>query len=569
MSAEDGAGGAIDQVDLAMRASAAAVSAGHLFRALALVQDQLGSLSPDADPTDRARLLYAVASTAMLTDNRVDVLALTTEAMELLPAGAATALRAQVLTVHSRVTANRARGDEAARWAGEAQAIARGLGRLDIAADAATTLARLERTADPEASQAALLAAIAEARSGGVVMAELRSLYDLAGLHYEMGRLPQALEAYRLTWQRAGQAGIPWGPYGLDARAMAAVVAHVSGDWDLADHLVDMTGESPPELAEALLASIGLEIAAGRGGREWLDVLTRVRPWWPRDGLVAIVSGCAAIELHGQAGDVGAAEGVLADVVADVSTLWQTSSWQAQIRLNTLLLGQLGSVATHASGSERAVLAHRGEALAAVTAEVAAQNVARGRGFGPEGAAWLVRAEAEQARLRWLTGVEPDPRAELVERWQAAVRAFDRFGHAYETARSRVRLAAVLRATGRAADAAEEISRARTVATTLRSEPLLAELRGLGTRVGQARQPASSPRDAPLTPREEEVLALVAVGRSNGEIARGLFISAKTVSVHVSNIMAKMGAASRTEAVAVARRQGLLSEPSAERRPPA
>jgi DNA-binding NarL/FixJ family response regulator len=54
------------------------------------------------------------------------------------------------------------------------------------------------------------------------------------------------------------------------------------------------------------------------------------------------------------------------------------------------------------------------------------------------------------------------------------------------------------------------------------------------------------------------VLRLVAEGRSNADIARTLFISAKTVSVHVSNVMAKLGAASRTEAVAVARRGDLL-----------
>ena len=49
------------------------------------------------------------------------------------------------------------------------------------------------------------------------------------------------------------------------------------------------------------------------------------------------------------------------------------------------------------------------------------------------------------------------------------------------------------------------------------------------------------------------MLALVAAGRSNGEIGRALFISTKTASVHVSNIMAKLGAASRGEAVALAR----------------
>ena len=60
-----------------------------------------------------------------------------------------------------------------------------------------------------------------------------------------------------------------------------------------------------------------------------------------------------------------------------------------------------------------------------------------------------------------------------------------------------------------------------------------------------------------LTARELEVLTLVAAGRSNREIAAELFIAAKTVSVHVSNILAKLGAASRTEAAAIAHSNGV------------
>jgi len=56
------------------------------------------------------------------------------------------------------------------------------------------------------------------------------------------------------------------------------------------------------------------------------------------------------------------------------------------------------------------------------------------------------------------------------------------------------------------------------------------------------------------------VLALVAEGRSNREIADRLYISAKTVSEHVSNILSKLAAGGRTEAVAIARRRGLLKD---------
>ena len=70
-------------------------------------------------------------------------------------------------------------------------------------------------------------------------------------------------------------------------------------------------------------------------------------------------------------------------------------------------------------------------------------------------------------------------------------------------------------------------------------------------------QPA--PADpSPLTPREREVAALVAEGCSNGEIARRLYISTKTASVHVSNILAKLDMTSRTEVATWAVRGGLV-----------
>ena len=64
-----------------------------------------------------------------------------------------------------------------------------------------------------------------------------------------------------------------------------------------------------------------------------------------------------------------------------------------------------------------------------------------------------------------------------------------------------------------------------------------------------------------LTPREQEVLWLVAAGRSNGDIAAELFISRRTASVHVSNILGKLGVSSRGEAAAIAHRRHLFDQP--------
>ena len=70
--------------------------------------------------------------------------------------------------------------------------------------------------------------------------------------------------------------------------------------------------------------------------------------------------------------------------------------------------------------------------------------------------------------------------------------------------------------------------------------------------------PVSSTMDTPLTHREQEVLRLLAAGASNQEIAQTLVISLATVKKHVSNLLGKLGAASRTQAVAQARVRSLL-----------
>ena len=132
-----------------------------------------------------------------------------------------------------------------------------------------------------------------------------------------------------------------------------------------------------------------------------------------------------------------------------------------------------------------------------------------------------------------------------------------------------VEAAAAEQARDRHADAAgAALARAWTLASEFGARLLVAEIDSLARRAriglappqgggaadGPAREPATMADELGLTPREREVLALVADGRTNRQIAEVLFISDKTASVHVSNILAKLGVANRGEAAAVAHR---------------
>jgi DNA-binding NarL/FixJ family response regulator len=295
-----------------------------------------------------------------------------------------------------------------------------------------------------------------------------------------------------------------------------------------------------------------MTVAAGRGEPDGRLMHDRLRPHWEKDGIIPVLTVPAAVDAHGDAGDLDAAIAVHDEGVAVLSAMW-SENFQARIRFVAVLLGQLASAAPRLSAAERAALVDRLPPLLGAVEGARQRIKKRKRPFGPEGNAWLARAHAEHLRLRWLADVDPPAEDDLVAAWQAAVDAFDLMGNAFETARSQARLAAVLRAAGRGDEARPLVDAARATAERLDAEPLLTELRGAG---GSRATRAESPSE--LTAREAEILTLVAEGRSNGEIGRQLFISAKTVSVHVSNILAKLGAAGRTEAAAIARRDGLL-----------
>jgi ATP/maltotriose-dependent transcriptional regulator MalT len=144
----------------------------------------------------------------------------------------------------------------------------------------------------------------------------------------------------------------------------------------------------------------------------------------------------------------------------------------------------------------------------------------------------------------------------LLGAWDEAAAAWEGLGEPYPGAQALLRAAEAALARGDRDGAADRLQRAAALAAGLGARPLGEQIRLLARRARIQLEgeelPAEPADDLGLTERELEVLRLVAAGRSNREIAGELFISPKTASVHVSNILGKLNVTSRGEAAATA-----------------
>ena len=174
----------------------------------------------------------------------------------------------------------------------------------------------------------------------------------------------------------------------------------------------------------------------------------------------------------------------------------------------------------------------------------------------PHLAILVATAEAESSRLEGRS----DPEA-----W-ARVAAVHSFPHDVATARY-FEAAALLNDGGRSDRATGALREAGAIAARLGARPLLARVDGLARRAridleDRGVVGVEAPADeAPygLSPRELEVLALVAEGWTNRRIGEALFITEKTASVHVTHILIKLGVTNRVEAAMLAARAGLVT----------
>jgi DNA-binding NarL/FixJ family response regulator len=542
-----------------------AADSGDIERAVHLLRRLRQALAAQADTGDvslasrigeRLAFFLSQLDDAKAVAESIEVARATVEAT---PADPPTWQRARVMSTYANTLLTEDDYSAAKEWASRALTAARDADAPWVQADALVTLGFISNREGRNDEAITLLTdAHRQAREAKVLGVELRAAYHLALAHLERGDLTIGAEVAHEGTERASQTGLGMAPFGLDLQHLHFQCHFADGKWDHAQEIADGFPVRVTIIAEAFLSSMALFIDVARGNPAVAERRAWIEPFWSAHGFDEFTARGELAEHALWRGDTEQAlTEARAAIAVTVIPLWGYSP--SVIRPAAVALS---------ARADRAVLARAAGDDELATAELAAaeelRTIARqGAAFprrpkfilGPEGRGWLARAEAEYRRASG----DNDPQA-----WQAVL---DEFGPAYvyETARTQWRLAEALAGAGRRDEAADQWRQAAHTADKLKARPLRAALDGLArrARIGPAEQHGDGAVLAALTAREREVLRLIAAGRSNREIASVLFIAPKTASVHVSNILGKLGAASRTEAAAIAHREGLISEPTA------
>nr|WP_206314608.1 helix-turn-helix transcriptional regulator [Streptomyces coryli] len=541
------------EVPLTLRASGAAARAGEAHRAVGLTRDALARLGSDSDAELAARVRYTLAGNLIRTEHMTDAFRYSSEALSLIPADPPS--RTWVWAAATHVLAANQVGDlETAQRVGlQALAVAEQLGVADAQADLIISVGFRTKSnrRTPEGRQQ-IEHARELARGAGNAGIELRALFNLAIGSYEAGELEPCLRWLEEGRDRARSLGLISSPYSLEMRYLQLLVLYTSGRWDDCLAAAEADTERLPA-AGGFVVGPALYVAAARG---LADTVERARSLLalPFDWMAALVGHVVLIDHAAQREGAEATVAALRTAIVALTEDADTEGSDANVRLASLALAAVADAAVEArlTGDAPAAARWSGEAaeLTALARRSAERGVFSDEPQGPEGQAWLLRAEAELARA------EGVPAAAL---WEKAVAAFAGLGDVYERARCERRLAEALLGEDRRDEAAAVVVAARTTAVGLGAAPLLADVDAL-IRRGRLGDAAAPDREAVLTARERDVLALLARGRTNRQIGEELYISGKTASVHVSNILAKLHAASRTEAVSVAYREGLIEQ---------
>ena len=590
---------------VAQLAAEAAAAAGRPSRATVYAESGLAALGERRDRFQHAVLEARLGRYRLAAGDGPGATAALRKAADVMPPEPSIE-RARVLALLAQERMIAAAFRDAEKVAGEALEVAAAVGdeAEPEAIHALTTLAVARGYGDqPETAEPLLREALARASAAGLIDEAMRASANLTFLLELLGRPAEAVdEAYRgIAEAREADLGAVYGNLlGGNVAGVLVVVGRWAEGRELLLRAIDWS-PSGSAAVNALVNLANLEIEA-EAGEEATRLLGRV--------LVELETGGddqLAVPAYQATAAMALWSGDLADARRAAERGWArlkgSEDWVLIARMASTSMEVESAIVAEALEKRRIgdVAASR-ERANRILAEAEAA-VARARAENPEARsdepeASLATARAFHARL----GGRDDPAhwADLAARWLA-------LGQPYRVAMARWRQTeaimsgAVAGPDGARTDARlvrgearEPLSEAVAIALQLHARPLLRELRELAGRAlialppavetlleeapapAEQLPPAASPPIAEaqavggvgrpggmgtdtfgLSKRELEVLALIAQGRTNREIGDRLFISQKTVGVHVGNILAKLGVSGRVEAAAVAIRLGL------------
>ena len=549
--------------ELRLEAAEAARWAGLPDRAAALLQEVLTDLCGHLKPA-RAGLLHAQLAECRseASDSKAALVAYE-EASRLVANQPPSAEKARVLAGHATELMRQCHYSASRPLCEQAIAVARAVGAQAEEGRALSTLGcDLSALGDPDAGVAALRQALTLSEAAGNVDDLHRAYFNLGVvLELDAGRPHDALQVTRQGLKRMRELGLELAlPRSLLRGALARQLWNL-GRWQEAEEVLseELTRELPAgwTLDWQLLAG---RLHMARGRIELANEHAKTAAYLADQLVDPILDGCLQAylaELATLQMDYPAARSAAVKALQHFADSEQHADaiWLCRIGLRA-----------EADAAERA---HDRRATAAAVADIHATGerllttarqllIQVGTNL-PEATVQAAACEAEFTRLE----LQPDP-----QRWAAVVAGWDALSRPYEAAYARWRQAEALLATKATKAAASVLRQAHRVTIQLGEQPLRQEIERLARRArinlapptAAVNKAATSPAAMQhgLTPREQEVLQHLVDGRTNRQIARALFISEKTASVHVSNIMGKLGATNRSEAAAIAHRLRLL-----------
>ena len=553
------------ELRLTLAAGGEAESCGEFKRALSYSSAAVALADRGGDPIQGAETRCKYAKHLLVMEgNETEALRVAEEAWKLIEDDPPHATKAGAQAILARAHNSLRDYESAGAWAKRAIATADAIdGPGDHLAEKADALisfgtSAFRRGGDIDQTLRLYEEALDLARGTGWQEVELRSHFNTGITYLEKARIAPALAQFDQGMAKARDTGHKWSAFGTETAVRQVICNYMLGHWEAADAAAEMASSVVPGVVMTRLAAAALLVDVARGRFEAADRrLAYLADRWQVDGQVLALTGLCGAELERW-------QGRYAEAVAVAEQTAERIERVPEYRM----AGVSVCVAGVAAAADLAQAARgRGDTAAAEDAAAAGERVAeRGRHFlrhgrslsgtlGPEGLAWAATLEAEASRLEG----DGDP-----DLWREVIDAFTYTeagdGEPYRRAYARWRLAETLLARGGADDraaAAEQLTEAKCTAERLGAKPLLEQLTALSSR---ARLDLAGPSAGPLTPRELDVLRLVAKGLTNRRIGSELYISEKTVSVHLSRAMSKLGAANRAEAVNAAHLRGYLAE---------